>query len=69
MQRAEVIHGGGSEHHQGADNERAFHVGQSQAKVGFQTSAGLLMELRDLKFFAPECVNHPDRAQSFLRLS
>ena len=68
MQCAQVIHRRGSDDHQRADDKCAFHVGQGQAKVGLQTSAGLLVELRDLEFLTPEGMDHSNRTQSFLCL-
>ena len=68
MQRADVIHGGGPDDHQRADDERAVHVRQGEPQIRVQALLRLQMKLTDLPFFAAEGVDHADRAQSFLRL-
>ena len=68
VQRAEVIHRGRPDHHECADDERAFHIREGEPQIRLQTLLRALMKLRDFEFLASESVHHADRAQSFLRL-
>ena len=68
MQRTDVIHCSCADHHQCADDQRAIHIRQREPQIGLQTLPGLLLELEYFEFLPTKCVDHPNRAETFLRL-
>ncbi len=54
--------------HERADDERAVHVRKGEPQIRLQALLRLQMKLPHLPFLPAERVDHPDRAQPFLRL-
>ena len=68
MKCAHPVHRRGPDDHERADDKRAVHVRECEAQIRVKTLLRLQMELAHFPFLAAECVHHPYRAQTLLRL-